>query len=385
MKKTSPQPLSKGEGQYIVPNCRPDAYRDATSAHWCISILAHQQFVLRTLYIVLAFSACRRPPTVPSQPLIDKGSHPMYISCEGNYGWGNGSVSVYNPQTKQVTEDLFFQANGYKAGDVVQSITAFNNKLYLTVNNSGKVMVLDPATFKVLATISGLRSPRYFLGVNAGKAYVSDLYANDVSVVDLNTNTIAKTISLSGWTEGMTLWQGKVYVCNERTDYVYIIDPASDKLTDSVLAAYGSQSLVVDKNNCLWVACVGDTLLGKTGMLVLLQPGTQPKPFSFTVGMGGYTHPHHLCLNPAGDTLYFLNKDIYRMKVETQAPLNPMLWVAAAKRNFYSLGIHPHTGHIYVADAIDYVSKGRAFCLSPTATILDSFRTGITPGGFWGQ
>ena len=58
---------------------------------------------------------------------------------------------------------MFFQTNGTPLGDVVQSITQFNNNAYVVVNNSNKIEVIDITNFSSIATITGFTSPRYFL------------------------------------------------------------------------------------------------------------------------------------------------------------------------------------------------------------------------------
>ena len=62
----------------------------------------------------------------------------VLIGCEGNFGWGNASISLYNPTDNSITNTIFQNINGYAIGDVLQSITEYNGKLFVVVNNSGK-------------------------------------------------------------------------------------------------------------------------------------------------------------------------------------------------------------------------------------------------------
>lgn len=88
--------------------------------------------------------------------------------------------------------DVFKQANNKVLGDVLQSMSIINDKLYLVVNNSGKVEVLDKRNFISISTIAGLRSPRYIEAVSSNKAYISDLYDKAITVIDLSNNSVLK-------------------------------------------------------------------------------------------------------------------------------------------------------------------------------------------------
>ena len=49
---------------------------------------------------------------------------------------------------------------------------------------------------------------------------------------------------------------------------------------------------------------------------------------------------------------------------------------------YYGLTISPHTGDVYIADAIDYVQQGMVYRYSKDKKLLDSFYVGIIPGAF---
>ncbi len=186
---------------------------------------------LTAIFFLLFFFSCRKDkPQQATQAVSISNRGGVYIINEGNFQFGNAKVSYYDFATGNVAEDLFQPANHAALGDVCQSISSFNNKIYLVMNNSQKIVVVNPVTFMQSAVINGFGSPRYFLPVSNNKAYVTDLYADVISIVDLNTNSISGTIPLKGWTEQLLQVYGEVFVCNKNADKLFVINAASDKI-----------------------------------------------------------------------------------------------------------------------------------------------------------
>ena len=86
-------------------------------------------------------------------------------------------------------------------------------------------------------------------------------------------------------------------------------------------------------------------------------------------------------LNGTRDTLYFINKAIWRLPVTaTNFPVKP--FVPYQNTLYYGLTVNPFNSEVYVADAIDYVQDGVILRYSPEGELLDEFYVGIIPGAF---
>ena len=54
----------------------------------------------------------------------------LFITNEGNFQYGNATLSYYDPETKEVQNEVFYRANGMKLGDVAQSMTIYDDTPY---------------------------------------------------------------------------------------------------------------------------------------------------------------------------------------------------------------------------------------------------------------
>lgn len=189
------------------------------------------KFLMFLLSLIFTCISCVKinPPEIENGNIII-GESNVLICNEGGFQNGNASLSIYNKEENSLTNNLYYFINNSSIGDILQSITHINHELFLVVNNSQKIIVIDDKSYKYKTEINGLTSPRYLLPINNNQAYVSDLYANKIYIIDINSKTVVNEINVSGWCEDMCLHNGKAYVVNRTNDLVYIINTSTHSI-----------------------------------------------------------------------------------------------------------------------------------------------------------
>lgn len=348
---------------------------------------------IATVFAVLG--SCSKSP-VDTLYFDFKGDRGVYILSEGNFMYGNSSLSFYVPVTKRVYNQVFQARNGAPLGDVAQSMLLWRDLGFIVVNNSGKIYVIDSHTAEFKGSISGLSSPRYVHVVNDQKAYVTDLYGKKITIFNPQSFQVTGFIKVDNSksefnqhaTEQMVQYKNLVFTnCWSYDNKILIIDSDTDDLIDSVEVFKQPNSMVLDKENKLWVLTDGGFEGSPYGYeragLLKIDAESREIERSFRFADGDY--PSNLCINPTKDTLFFINRHVWKMPVSaTRIPDRPFIEsdYISLYGGFYSLGIDPLNSEIYVGDAIDHRQNGIIHRFSPGGSLIDEFKVGISPGNF---
>jgi hypothetical protein len=348
------------------------------------------------LAVIIALSCCQKnideivepggeePPIVPES--YENG---IFIVNEGNFNWGNASISFINGKDYLVQNDIYQLANKRNLGDVAESMKIFNNMGFIVVNNSNCVEVVSLKDFKSIKTITGFNSPRNIEIIDSNKAYVTNM-VRDIAVVNLKSLTITKTIHFQDWTESMILYNDYLFVTSignyvssnvMRKAKIEIIRTSDDEVIDSITTGKEPLSILIDRKQKIWVLCTGGYDKYENPSLLRIDPELKivEKTFLFDKEIDT---PSKLCINPSGDTLYYLNNGVYKMAVsDASLPSQPM--IPSDGHLFYGLGVNPGNGNLFVSDAVDYAQNGWVYQFNQsTGNLIKAFRAGRIPGSF---
>lgn len=319
----------------------------------------------------------------------------VWVANEGNFTFGNASIS-HVQMDGTVINDAFQKVNGLPVGDVLQSVNVIGDYLFLVVNNSGKIHVCDRITLKLIKTITGFVSPRYIARYNESYAVVSDLYDENLAIVNLNTLEREDEIK-GGHSSEKLLVDGNLIFTNTWVgeNVVRKIKWSPGGATETWTSYFETSPIDIEfVEDKIWVACLAED--GKLGSLAVLEPRLNAQMVIDTVieFQNSDASPNHLTYAPSKNQILFLasahpNNPAKEGGVFAVDPITfeiseePI--VARGPRLFYTMEWSEENGRLYLTDAKDYLSPGALLVYNFENQREQTAAVGIIPGNIFIQ
>jgi YVTN family beta-propeller protein len=341
-------------------------------------------FIL-TVLIVMILMSCEKDPASSKKNVIpEKVLKGVFIVNEGSFTAANTSLSYFDSDSGKMYNNVFHSANGVGLGSVANSITIYDTLAYIVVNNSDKVEVININSFKQVATIQfpAGSSPRNMVLLNALKAYVTNLYTNNCSIVDLTNYQIAGSIATGANPEGLLIANSKLFVANSgfgNGNTVTVISTSTDGVLDTVKVGDNPISVNKDNNKNVYVLCSGsygdwaDPNDDTPGGVWKIDSNTHAVVDSFIV----QNHPSRLCLGENNEGYFINNGAITEFNYQNMQVVDSSLVFG----NFYGLNFDPISQLIYALDPKDYFSQnGEMIIFDQLGIEKARYEVGLIPG-----
>lgn len=333
------------------------------------------------LCISILLASCLKLPE--ETPIVETLGGGAFIVNEGSFLSGNGSLSFYSYDSSKVYNDLFSKNNSRPLGDVPNSMISYGVNGYIVVNNSGKVEVIDPDTYKSKATIKGLVSPRNMAIVAESKAYITSLYSDSLAILNLNSNIISGYINLGKSSEAIIVNGSLAYVSNWLGgNKIYVINTVLDKVTDSITVGLEPESMVLDRNYRLWVLCTGGWKKEQKAEIDVINTSLNRVEQKF-IFPAIEDSPSCLKIDGPGDFVYYLNKGVWKMNINSPGLPASTYIPQLDKQVFYKLGINPVNSDIFITDVGDYLHNGYLLIHTADGVFSSKHELNIIPGAIW--
>lgn len=365
------------------------------------------------LPLLLVATSCREDELVVPTEYDIVGDIPastsvrgFYLVNEGNMGSNKCTLDYYDYQTGLYARNFYAERNPSiikELGDVGNDIGIYGSKLYVAVNCSHKVEVMDARTGVRIGQID-IPNCRY-VRFHRGKAYVSsyvgpvmiDPNAPKGAVYEVDTASLAVTrkVTVGYQPEEMVIADDYMYVANSGgyrapnyDNTVSVIEMIDFKQIQQIPVGINLHRIKKDRYGKLWVTSRGDYQTRPSRLYVLEKKrGYNRMIVSDTLDIA--------CSNMAfrGDSLFYYatewnnytqsNTITYGIvDVRTKERVSDNFITDGSDKDIsipYGIAIHPETGDIFVTDAKNYVSSGTLYCFDRKGRRKWSVRTGDIP------
>lgn len=325
----------------------------------------------------------------------------FYLLNEGNMAMNKASLDYMDYETGEYKSSVFSKANPELVGglgDVGNAMGIYGSKLYVVVNGSNKVEVLDADTGKRIKQID-IDNPRC-LTFYKGKAYLSSYLGGVgnasnpngiVAEIDTTSLKITRRVEVGRQPEELVAYNDKIYVANSGgysppnyESTISVIDVNAFTETKRIEVAINLHRLKIDSEGDLYVTSRGDYYETPSRLLVV-DTKTETVKKSFDIGVSNLTIHKDIAYMYNSEFSYITgNYEISYLMLDTKTEtLLDKTFISDKDKSLiempYGIAVHPETDEVLITDAKDYVTPGNLYCFTPDGALKWSVQTGDIP------
>ncbi len=187
-----------------------------------------------------------------------------YVVNAGNMGSNiESSLTAIDYASSTATQNVFKTANGRSLGNTANDGIVYGNKIYLAVDQSNTIEVIDKKTKKSIKQIKTTEllgnaegaEPRHIIA-DGGKVYFTT-YGGYVAAVDTTSFALQKKWQVGSYPEGLVIGNGNLYVANSNYGYgggnISCINLSNDKVETKNIEGVNNPTSIYYASNVLYV------------------------------------------------------------------------------------------------------------------------------------
>lgn len=317
-----------------------------------------------------------------------------YILNSGSQGSNNASLSFYDTDSTKLSTDVFGNQNGINLGDTGQDMLIYGGKIYIAMSDSRVIYVTD-RNVKLQNSITSsregeLQKPRNF--AKEGKYVYVTYYDGYVARIDTTDATkIDAMVQVGINPEKMAISNNKIYVANSGgmsypnyDNTVSVIDINSFSVVKTVEdLVINPTEIVADNKGNVFVVSMGnyndipntlqrinsDYTVDSVGTATKIALSKDLKKLYCIYAQWGVSEIEYKTYDIAAEV--FESSPFVSSTVADKFTYSP-----------FSLSINPKSGYAYIGTS-DYKAEGKMYVVDPTiGELVKSFSTGgINPMG----
>lgn len=338
---------------------------------------------VKLLPVLVLLVACKKDPVEPTPEVPSSDlQNSMLVLCEGLFQHNNSTVSWVNFENDGINANFFEYQAGRNLGDTGNDMQRYGGKVYVVVNVSSTIEVLDTKTFKPVAQIEmqdggQAKQPRSIAFAN-GKAYVS-CYDGYVDVIDTITLTVTQRIPVGSNPEGVAVFNNQLYVANsgglnfpDVDSTVSVIDLTTHAELTKITVGANPGAVLSNGLGDIFVISRGDYGAIPSRLKRINTATNQlEETYAFDItGLAQYDSYKMLVYNATG-----ISRFDYQLNAIDQHDFIDISNV----QTLYAVAFNPADNNIYVMDAMGYTNLGFIRKYSNSGTWIKDYQVGLNP------
>ena len=336
----------------------------------------------------------------------------LYILSEGLMGSNNASLDFFNPGSGLYVRNAFGQANpNFSLGDTANDVIAVGDELWIAVNGSDLIEVVDAITLVHKASIA-VSSPR-FMATDGKNVYVTSYngaYSNysdptdyknpkgAVFKINIASRTVTGLVEVGYQPEGVAITGKKLYVANSGgissilppnysyDDTISEINPETLTITSTLTSVINVKELFIDSSGTIWIHTLGNYSDVHSGLYRMTPEGAERLT-------AGDSNLNVSIIWKDGDDFWIVgtedefdwnkpDKVYYTYKISGGIATKVNVQIGAASP--YGIAVDPDTKDLFITDGPYGGSLGTIFCYGKADdySLSWSCTSGVNPGHF---
>lgn len=327
-------------------------------------------YLYLTAIVALLFISCDE--SSPIDNILPQEANTVLILNEGGFNQNNSTLSMYDLLTGTSQRDYFNSVNKRGLGDVGNDMILYGSKLYIVMNVSETIEVINPSTGISIKQIdmknvddSG-KQPRQIAAYN-GKVYVTS-YDDTVTRIDTASLNIESTLLAGLDPDGIVANNGKLYVANSGglnymggyNNTLSVIDVASFKVIDEIEVGINPTNLDIDNKGNVYISSLGNYFDTPASFqkfdpiskaVTTIEEISNPGKFLIHdnkayIVQGSYGNPYKVIVYDC-----ITEKVISNNFITDGTQIDPI----------HSISVDQKTGDIFIMES-DYITPGSVYC-----------------------
>jgi len=301
-----------------------------------------------------------------------------YILSEGGGTPGSAKLSTYTYSGNSFALNVTSNGN---LGLYPDGLLKFNSNLFVLeqggFGGQGKIHKMDSTGF--IQSSQSFGTNPYSLTASNNKIYVTNGPASKVTVLNMSNFSVIKELTVGSYPQEILGYQNRVFVCNTsafggaRDSSISVIN----SVTDSVIAKFFFEteptSLAISNDGKLLVGCYGFY-----GKIYKLDPVSLQILDSYVLNQG---FDKDISVDKNSDNIYYINNqnNIEKLNLTTRQATIFITNSSPLSSFFYGYNFDYTNNKHFVTDAKNFIVSGSLYIYGGTGNLEQTFTVGTAP------